>query len=193
MADKPPSPAEEPTDAPDAMSGEGKSSILAKIKVLLIVAVVVVVECLIAHLYLPDAGRVDAMTAAPLESDLEAALSIDEDGATEENDESQVEIDLGEYTVTAYQPVSSTTMRISFHLYGVLAEEDADEFLARKEENEHRLRERVNTIVRSSDIRDLTDPGLGLIKRKILEKINRTLGKALLRGVIFSDFSFIEQ
>lgn len=193
MADESPSPTEEQTDAPDAASGGGKSSILAKAKVLLIVAVVVVVECLIAHLYLPDAGQVAAMTAAPLEGDIEAALSIDEDGATEENDENQVEIDLGEYTVTAYQPVSSTTMRISFHLYGTLDKDDVDEFLACKEENEHRLRERVNTIVRSSDVRDLTDPGLGLIKRKILEKINRTLGNALLKGVIFSDFSFIEQ
>jgi len=32
-----------------------------------------------------------------------------------------------------------------------------------------------------------------LIKRRVLEKINRTLGKPLVQGVIVSDFSFIEQ
>ena len=40
---------------------------------------------------------------------------------------------------------------------------------------------------------DLTDAGLGLIKRKILEKTNRALGKPLLQTVVFSDFSFVEQ
>jgi hypothetical protein len=34
---------------------------------------------------------------------------------------------------------------------------------------------------------------LGLIRRKILEKSNRTLGKPLLEEVIFSDFSLVEQ
>jgi flagellar FliL protein len=40
---------------------------------------------------------------------------------------------------------------------------------------------------------DLTDPVLGLIKRKILEKTNRLLGKAMVKGVVFSDFSYYEQ
>ena len=31
---------------------------------------------------------------------------------------SMQEVDLGEFTVTAYQPVSSSTLFISFHLYG---------------------------------------------------------------------------
>jgi hypothetical protein len=51
----------------------------------------------------------------------------------------------------------------------------------------------VIVTLRSSELGDLTDAGLGLIKRRILEKTNRTLGKPYLRSVIFSDFSFIEQ
>ena len=42
-------------------------------------------------------------------------------------------------------------------------------------------------------IEDLTDPGLGLLKRRILAKSNDLLGKPLLRSVVFSDFSFVEQ
>jgi len=34
---------------------------------------------------------------------------------------------------------------------------------------------------------------LGLIKRKILEKSNRTLGKPLLQEILIPDFSFVEQ
>ena len=40
---------------------------------------------------------------------------------------------------------------------------------------------------------DLADPGLGLIKRRILEKSNALLGKPLLRAVVFSEFSYMEQ
>jgi flagellar FliL protein len=65
--------------------------------------------------------------------------------------------------------------------------------MSRLEENQHRFREQVIVTVRSSEITDLTDAGLGLVKRKIMDKTNRMLGKQLLQTIIFSDFSFIEQ
>jgi len=74
-----------------------------------------------------------------------------------------------------------------------VATEDEAEFLAQLEGNVHRFRDQVIVTLRSSDITDLTDAGLGLIKRKILEKTNAMLGKRYLRAIIFSDFSFIEQ
>ena len=40
------------------------------------------------------------------------------------------EADLGEFTVTAYQPVSSSTLFISFHLYGSVLDKHGDEFNA---------------------------------------------------------------
>src|SRR5436853_128840 len=45
----------------------------------------------------------------------------------------------------------------------------------------------------ADEVTDLTDAGLGLIKRRILETTNKTLGKPLLQGVVFSEFSFVEQ
>jgi flagellar FliL protein len=51
----------------------------------------------------------------------------------------------------------------------------------------------VITIVRSAEMTDFADPSLGLIRRRILEKSNRALGKPLLVEVIFSDFSLVEQ
>ena len=47
--------------------------------------------------------------------------------------------------------------------------------------------------MRSVELGDLNDAGLGLIKRRILEKTNKTLGHPFLQGVVFSQFSFIEQ
>ncbi len=181
--------ADEPAEAP------GKSSLPARLKVLLFVAAVIVVECLLAYLFLPNAEKSAAMATAAMEPGSQPEL-VDENTASENDGKDmidQIEVDLGEFSVTSYQPVSATTLRIDFHLYGTVGLDDERKFLALMEENLHRFREQVIVIIRSAEITDLTDAGLGLIKRRILEKTNRTLGKPMLRTVIFSEFSFIEQ
>ena len=84
-------------------------------------------------------------------------------------------------------------MRIDFKLYGIVGDDDEGKFDESFKRNEHRIRDAVLVIVRNAEAGDLTDPTLGLLKRRILEKSNRLLGKPMLRSIIFSDFSFIEQ
>lgn len=103
------------------------------------------------------------------------------------------EVDLGNFTVSGFQPASNSTLFITFHLYGTVRHKYTGEFAERLEENQHRVRDNIIVIIRSADITDLTDAGLGLIKRRILETTNKTLGKPLLQEVVFSEFSFIEQ
>lgn len=103
------------------------------------------------------------------------------------------EVDLGNFTVSGFQPASNSTLFITFHLYGTVRHKYSEEFGQRLEENQHRIRDNIIVIIRSAEITDLTDAGLGLIKRRILETTNKTLGKPLLQEVVFSDFSFIEQ
>jgi flagellar basal body-associated protein FliL len=105
----------------------------------------------------------------------------------------QTEIDLGQYNVTGYQPVSNTTLIITFHLYGTVKTKHSDDFAQRFEESKHRVRDNIIAIVRSAEVTDLTDAGLGLIKRRVLETTNKTLGKPLVQSVMFSEFSFFEQ
>jgi len=195
MAEETPTTERQPAEADESAAAAPKSSILAKIKVLLFVVIVIAVECLVAYLYLPSASETAAMAGAALGANAEADASSGQDGQSEGELElvDQVEVDLGEFSVTAFQPISNTTLRIDFHLYGTVAAKDENEFLTLMEDNLHRFREQAIVTVRSADITDLTDAGLGLVKRKILDKTNRILGKTLLRVVIFSDFSFIEQ
>lgn len=103
------------------------------------------------------------------------------------------EVDLGNFTVSGFQPASNSTLFITFHLYGTVRHKYAGEFAGRLAEHQHRIRDNIIVIIRSAEITDLTDAGLGLIKRRILETTNKTLGKPLLQEVIFSEFSFIEQ
>jgi hypothetical protein len=57
----------------------------------------------------------------------------------------------------------------------------------------HRFRDQILSIVRNSQITDLSDPGLGLLKPQILAKTNTLLGEPLVKEVIFSDIVVVEQ
>jgi flagellar basal body-associated protein FliL len=105
----------------------------------------------------------------------------------------QCELDLGKFTVTAHQMASNSTVRIDFRLFGIVATEYKEELEGLLKANEHRFREQVLVIVRSAQGTDLAEAGLGLIKRQILERTNTLLGKPLVRSVIITDFSHIEQ
>ena len=189
-------------------AGSG-SSPLATIKILVLAGVVIGAECIVAYMFLPSPADTAAMAAASLpaakaanghqngQKTSNAEKNAEKDVApVEEIDPEKsenVEVDLGQFTVTSFQPSSASTLRIDFHLYGVVSAKHEKEFLRLKEENKHRFRDQVLVTVRSAELSDLTDASLGLLKRRILEKTNRLLGKPLLQGVIFTDFSFIEQ
>lgn len=174
-----------------------KSSLMGKLKVVGIIAGVVLIECIAAYLFIPSAvANTPSSAEAVKAAEAELASHGKEKEEAKEGEGEQVEVDLEEFRVTYYQPASDTTFRISFHLYGIIeAAEEAEkkEFEEILKANKARMREQVNVIVRSAEIPELTDPTLGLIKRRILDKINRILGKPLLKDVIFSDISFVEQ
>ncbi len=192
MAESSPEHAESANEGP---TSDGKPAILSKLILLTVLASIVVAECIAASLILPSAEETAAL--AGMQSDdpppTENSGIMEELAALDAEVKNQKEVDLGRFTVTAFQPLSNTTMRIDFQLYGTVSKDDEEEFTTAWADSQHRLRDQVIVTVRSSELGDLTDAGLGLIKRRILEKTNRTLGKPYLRSVIFSDFSFIEQ
>lgn len=103
------------------------------------------------------------------------------------------EVKLGSYHVVTFNTETGTSLNIDFELYGTVLAKEEEDFSHRFEANKVRIREQVLVTVRGSEISDLSDPDLGLLKRKILEKVNRTLGKPLVSEAIFSKFSFIER
>jgi flagellar FliL protein len=178
---------------PDAPA-TGRFSILGKLKILLLLAVVIVVECLAAYWYLPSAAQTAALAGATVPPPAnKAAKGTDTKSADDNETPEQAEVDLGEFCVTAFQATSNSTLRIDFHLFGTIKAENQKEFAKLLEESKHRLREQILVTVRAAEVTDLTDAGLGLMKRKILDRANHTLGKPLLQSVVVSDFSFVEQ
>ncbi len=187
-----PSPDQEPVD-PGTDSLGPRSLIFSKLYLLLFVGAVIAVECLVAYLYIPTPAQTAAMAGVVSDADSGNGSLADVEQQATAPLEDQLEVDLGEFHVIAFQPVSNTTLRIDFHLFGTIDADDKNDFDRAWEENTHRIRDQVIVTVRGCELSELTDAGLGLIKRKILEKSNRTLGKPLLQAVIFSEFSFIEQ
>jgi flagellar FliL protein len=202
-----------PAEAAGATASSGKA-FGPKLKIAAFILGVAAVEWVVAYVYLPSAAPANPPTpekhaveehhdehaeeADSHESESDTGKHAIPDGLASHAGStkphgSMHEVDLGKFDVTAYQPVSSSTLFISFHLFGSVPERQNDEFEHRLEENKHRIRDNIIVIVRSAEITDLTDAGLGLIKRRILETTNKALGKPLLQGVMFSEFSFVEQ
>ncbi|UUO07672.1 flagellar basal body-associated FliL family protein [Blastopirellula sp. J2-11] len=172
-------------------NSSGGPSLMTKLKILGAVLALVGLECMLAYFVIPSPE--DVIEAAEMRARQHTATEPDVEDLTAVSDKATVEVDLKNFGITAYQPLANTTLRIDFHLYAMVNAENQGEFETLIEQNEHRFREQVLVTLRSSEVSDLTDPGLGLLKRKILEKTNRILGKPLVKSVIFSDYSFIEQ
>jgi flagellar FliL protein len=181
----------EKSAAPAQESSRG--SLTMKLLVLAFVLAVIVTECLVAYLLIPAASSSEVLAGATAPSPRDKAVPKDEKKDRDKDlPAEQVEVDLGEFTVTAFQPTSNSTLRLALHLYGTVPAADTAEFAVRMKDAQHRFREAVIVTLRGAEVSDLTDAGLGLLKRTILEKTNAMLGKPLLKMVIFSDFSFVE-
>jgi flagellar FliL protein len=154
---------------------------------------VVMVECALAYFLIPSADQVAALAEQNLQKKLPASLAGEGGDDHGSSTKPCVEVDLGEYSVTITHPSSPTAMRVDFHLVGTVESEEMNHVKEAFDQNVHRFRDMVISEIRHLETTDLADPGLGLIKRRILEKSNELFGKPLLKSVVFPDFSYIEQ
>lgn len=162
-----------------------------KLLIAAFMAIVIVVEVVAAYCLIPSAEQVAKIAKEKMAKELPATLAESE--KKEDHKAKVVEVDLGQYSVTATQPSSNLALRIDFHLFGTVLESEAAELTSKMERVTHAFRDQVLYEIRNADINDLNDPSLGLIKRRILEKSENLFGKKLLRSILFSEFSFIEQ
>jgi flagellar FliL protein len=190
-----------PDETPDDQ-GVGrlkKSGIMTAVKAVAVISVIVMLEVAGASMFLPSASETAGIAEKLAAAD--AAQDVEQDGLAS-GDASKAdllalqdmrEVSLGSYHVLTYNPESGSSLNVDFELYGTVLEEEEGDFFQLYEANQIRIREQIIVTIRGTAVTDLTEAGLGLIKRKILEKTNRALGKPLLHEAIFSKFSFIER
>ncbi len=171
---------------------EKKSGLFGKIKILVVVVLVLAVECVLAYFFLPSEDETLAM--ARERQKMKQLDSLPDVALDElENPEDTIEIDLGDHRITLSQPQRNTTLQINFHLHAIVGKERQEEMTEALEKHRNAVAEQVLVIIRSADLNELHEPGLGLIKRKILDKVNRILGKPLVTELLVTQFSFLEQ
>jgi flagellar FliL protein len=163
------------------------------------VSVIVVVEIVVGSMLAPSAedtrrlAQELASAAAGKAGEENDAHAAEESHADSAANHSLREVELGMYNITRYNPTTNTTLAIDFELYGTLLAADEGQFHHEFEQSKARIREQVVMTLHGAESADLTDAGLGLIKRRILEKTNRALGEPLLKEVLFSKFNFVER
>ena len=180
------------TEDASAAAPTGRSKLLGRLMIVGFVSGVVIIQVVLAMVFMSSIAKPAQSEVGTIEDQVEQEIEQNT-GMELDMSSSTMEVELGDFSVTSYQPASEVTLRIDFHLFGTVMEESENDFMGRLERNTNRVREQVIVTVRNAELTDLTDPGLGLIKRRILTKVNRTLGKPLMRTIVIGDFSFIEQ
>src|SRR3954468_2741770 len=184
-------------EAPAQGAASKGRGIFRLIKAVAFVSVIVIVQIVVASMLAPssqDTARLGRDLAAA--SHGQAADSQDEhakDGKEAAKGEDLKEVELGTFNITRFNPATNTTLAIDFELFGTVLAEDYSTFQHHFETNNARIKEQITLTMHSAESANLTDAGLGLIKRQILEKTNRALGQPLLKEVLFSKFNFVER
>jgi len=166
---------------------------MGKLAIALFITSVIVGECVFAYVMFPDPKEIAKHAVEKIQDDLRVKKHEEDSESGHDDDAKILEVKLGDFDITAFQAASNSSIRISFHLYATLNESDESTFEELQTQYEQRLRDKIIFEVRNADVADLTDPGLGLIKRRILEKSNLLFGKSILKSIVFGDFAFVDQ
>lgn len=183
----------------DVDSTAKNSGMIKLVKAAAFISVIVLIQVAGASMLLPSGD--EAQDIAEKLAAAEAAQELEADSESGEEEEyvgtlgmrDMREVPLGDYHVMTYDQNTGVSMNVDFELFGTVLADEESEFFRLFDANKVRIREQILVTIRSMDVSDLSDAGLGLIKRKILEKTNRALGKPLLHEAVFSEFSFMER
>ena len=62
-----------------------------------------------------------------------------------------------------------------------------------RKDNKFRIKESINRVIRGASIKELDDPELDTIKRRIRDEINKILNQSFVQDVIVTDFRKMDQ
>ena len=100
--------------------------------------------------------------------------------------------DLGNFSVLIFNPASRTRLRTDFRLEGRTVYENKQQFDEFVKHNHRFFREQVMVTLRNCEPADLADPRFRMLEKKLIARVNRTLGKPLLKSVEVKDFVLLE-
>ncbi len=100
--------------------------------------------------------------------------------------------ELGDYSIRVFDPITRATLRTDFHLSGLTSLSDESTFRDFMVCNRRFFREQVAVVLRTHNFDDLAAPDLDLLGRKIVARVNRSLGERVLKSAKLKEFSLYE-
>ncbi|TWU00321.1 hypothetical protein Pla108_12700 [Botrimarina colliarenosi] len=159
-----------------------------------IIAALVLVEVVGAAMLIPSAEETEKLARELSRAAKGEDAEIEQqDGATVDAGVVTREVELLTDNITRFNPDSDTTLNVDFSVYGVVLADEEEDFLKEFQANTSRIHEQIMLTIHAAESADLANAGLGLIKRQILEKTNRSLGRPMVREVVFTKLNFIER
>jgi flagellar basal body-associated protein FliL len=187
--------AEQPKSAESAAHDAPASAKKKPTKILVvagIVMLVIVVQIVVTMMLLP--GHKSSGGGDHKSESKEHATDDHHGGGEGEGAEGEfAEVTLGDYSFSNSTAVPGIIIHVDFKLSAVATSKMASSLESQLKVHQMRVREKVNKIVRSSNLDELNDPNLGTIKRLIKEDINRLLRKTYVVEVIITDMRVMEQ
>jgi flagellar basal body-associated protein FliL len=178
-------------------TASGSTRWFLRLPAIILLIAIAVGQVLIAMIFLRSAGdgtnkaeAADPAAAQQAPAEAPKPEPAHEDAAADHGAEH--EVDLGMFSMTVPQPKLRGTLLISFRLYGTIDEHKQPEFSERFQAHTHRIRQDVLFLMRSATIDEMTEAGLETLKKRLLDRINRSLGPAKLSDIIFSEFAILE-
>lgn len=169
--------------------------IMGLVKAIAIIGVLVVVQLVAASMLIPSAKETEELArdlslAAKGE---EFSEELDPSENPIDQDKETVEVQLHRANITRFDPDADKTLNVDFSVYAVVLAAELDDFTAEYDKNKSRIHEQIVMTMHGAKTSDLSSAGLGLIKRQILEKTNRSLGRPFVNEVVFTKINFVER
>ena len=175
---------------PETAAAKPRSSLLGRLFIAGFMGCVVAAECLFAYFWLPSASEVAAQVEQIAE-EAKAALRQTRK-TTQKRQRRQLRSTWGNSplpTIGCRRKPRFARISTCMAPWARRNRRNSRSYLPATRQ---RFRDQVIVEIRNCEVSDLEDPGLGLIKRRFLEKSNALLGKPLLRSIIFADYTFVE-
>lgn len=179
----------EEVESEDGGAGEAPAkSGGGKLKILILIAVAMIGEAgLFFFLGIGSGGASQAVA--------EDGQPVEEEAAPEEEEDEQVvEVEIHTFNVTNNTAAADTIVHVSFHLHALVPVDQKELFdQAANTDYKVRVREAIETIVRSATMEDLKDSSLSTLKRLVREEINKVLRQSYVLEVVLSEYKTIDQ
>jgi len=160
--------------------------------------VFVVSSLLIGALYW--AGHVGEGSWADLLFDLASGKADEPSGSklADETSTAQVayrgdgQANLGKYSIKVFDPITRVTLWTSFRVEGTTACDDQSSFEEFLNSDYRLFREQVMVAIRNNDVRHFRTSQLRLLEKKLMARVNRSLGKRFLKSVEIKNLALSE-